>query len=258
MPAINKKAGFLRNLATVIRCIGAPNKFYRLKEIPSTYNQDCLITLGQNTEDLHEKRFSDAWEASKNLFPNGAQPLWRSYVCCWAAEHAMRIEGDFVECGVNRGGLSRAIVQYVDFNSTDRDFYLFDTYCGLPETHVSRDEQDLLAHHREIYYDCFEEAKQTFKAYPRVHLIKGTVPETLSQVKTEKVAYLSIDMNCAMPEVEALRFFWDKLTTGAVVVLDDYGWLPHHVQKHSIDALAAEIGFSVLTMPTGQGLIIKS
>ena len=34
-------------------------------------------------------------------------------------------------------------------------------------------------------------------------------------------------MNCAAPELAAAEFFWDRLTTGAVVVLDDYGWDRH-------------------------------
>jgi len=257
MTALNKKAGLLKSLATVIRCIGAPNKFYRMKDIPSTYNQDGLITLCQNTEALYEKRFNDAWEASKELFPNDARPRWRSYVCCWAAEHALRLQGDFVECGVNRGGFSRAIAQYIDFNATGRDFYLFDTYCGLSEAHLSTGEDSLLEHHQKIYFDCYDEAKKTFSEYPRMHLIKGTVPETLKQVDIKSVAYLSIDMNCVMPEVEALRYFWDRLVPGALVVLDDYGWLPNHIQKKGIDALAKDLGFSVLTMPTGQGLIVR-
>ena len=64
-------------------------------------------------------------------------------------------------------------------------------------------------------------------------------------------------MNCTVPEVAALRYFWPKLSPGAIVVLDDYAWVPHHLQKKGIDEFMAETGVAVLSMPTGQGLIVK-
>lgn len=248
---------FLHDLDTIVRCIGAPKKYYRLKDIPSTYNQDSLITLHMNVDAMKTRRFQEAWAIGGELFPNKAKPMWRTYVCCWAAEQVLRVTGDFVECGVNLGGLSRTIVQYVDFNAVDKNFYLFDTYRGLSPEHMIKGEEALLAHHNSVYYDCYEEALNNFKDYPRCKLVRGTVPESLRDVEIDSVAYLSLDMNCTVPEVEALRYFWDKLTPGAIVVLDDYGWEPHRLQKKGIDELMQEFGVSVLTLPTGQGLIIK-
>ena len=65
-------------------------------------------------------------------------------------------------------------------------------------------------------------------------------------------------MNIAYPEVAAIEFFWDKLVPGALVVLDDYGWTNNIEQKRAMDAFAAKKGVMILTMPTGQGLLIKS
>jgi len=256
--ALSDKFGSLfRDLNTIVRCIGAPKKYYRLKDIPSTYNQDCLITLHMSVDAMKTARFQKAWAIGGELFPNKAKPMWRTYTCCWAAEQALRVEGDFVECGVNLGGLSRTIVDYVDFNNVDKDFYLFDTYRGLDPALSIKGEEALLAHHNSIYYDCYEEAKANFKDFPRCKLVRGSVPESLEQVKIDKVAYLSIDMNCTVPEVAALRYFWPKLSPGAIVVLDDYAWVPHHLQKKGIDEFMAETGVAVLSMPTGQGLIVK-
>ena len=68
---------------------------------------------------------------------------------------------------MNLGGLSRTIVDYIDFNNVDKDFYLFDTYRGLDPKLSSKGEEALLAHHNSIYYDCCEEAKANFKNFPR-------------------------------------------------------------------------------------------
>jgi hypothetical protein len=69
-------------------------------------------------------------------------------------------------------------------------------------------------------------------------------------------------MNCAFPELQALEFFWDRLVVGAIVILDDYGFSANQTgyinQKLAIDAFAIRKGVSVLCLPTGQGLIVKS
>ncbi len=71
------------------------------------------------------------------------------------------------------------------------------------------------------------------------------------------MAYLSIDMNCVLPEIAAAEHFWERMPSGAVTVLDDYGWNLHEQQKAAFDAFAAKRGVSVLSLPTGQGLIFK-
>jgi hypothetical protein len=44
-----------------------------------------------------------------------------------------------------------------------------------------------------------------------------------------------------------------------MLLLDDYGGGPAYLrQKNAFDALANELGFKILTLATGQGLIIKA
>jgi len=60
-------------------------------------------------------------------------------------------------------------------------------------------------------------------------------------------------------QIAAARRLWPLMTLGGVVLLDDYGGGPaYRLQKEAFDALAKELGFHILALPTGQGLIIKS
>lgn len=68
---------------------------------------------------------------------------WRVHVLLWAASQALLVEGDFVECGVNTGIYSLAICDYLDFNATGRSFWLFDTFCGIPEEQLAQREREL-------------------------------------------------------------------------------------------------------------------
>ena len=88
-------------------------------------------------------------------------------------------------------------------------------------------------------------------------VIQGVVPDILPDVPVDRVAFLHIDMNCAYPEKAALEFFWPRLSPGAIVLLDDYAYFGYELQAEAIDAAAVVLGVSVLSLPTGQGLIIK-
>ncbi len=165
-----------------------------------------------------------------------------------------------MECGVNTGILSRAIMHILAFETLiDRRFFLLDTYEGIPVEQLTAGEikGDFEACNDQ-YSPCDEQVVETFKPYPNAVIIKGRVPDTLAQVDTKRVCYLSIDMNAVVPEIAAAEYFWDKLVPGAVVLLDDYGWGMHAEQRHAFDEFAEEKRSRILCLPTGQGLIIKT
>lgn len=225
-----------------------------------TYFQDGLVTTC-NTDMLSEPRFAEAYAAGKATGSWGPfDPRWRTYNCTWAASHAARLEGDFVECGVNRGGMALTIVKLLQFERlAPKKFYLFDTFKGLVAEQISAREGELRAAYAGDYYsECYDEVKRTFAPFPNVELVRGVIPDTLSQVNIEKVAFLSIDMNCAAPEIMAAEHFWDRLVVGGVIVLDDYGFVGHDEQREQFLAFARKRGVSVMSLPTGQGLILKS
>jgi len=88
---------------------------------------------------------------------------------------------------------------------------LLDTYCGIPS-----EFQALAAQNTAVYEECYASVVETFAKFKRVNIVRGSVPATLEQVTSAKIAYLSIDMNCAEPEIMAGEYFWDKLSVGAI------------------------------------------
>lgn len=229
----------------------------------ATYHNDGLITLDKNVSFLRDERFLSAYRRGNDSGHKydggrGVHIEWRVHVACWAAERARSLPGAFVECGVNTGNLSLAVCEYIDFNTTGKDFYLFDTFNGIPESQMSEDEKPHRVRENALMYeDCFERAQKNFAPFPCATLVRGLVPHTLSTVPIDKVCYLSIDMNIAQPEIAAMEFFWDKLVRGATVILDDYGWTNYQLQHEAHNRFAASKGVPILLLPTGQGLIIK-
>jgi hypothetical protein len=227
-----------------------------IKWIP-TYNEDELMT-GHNSDFMRDEKFMRCYNSAvEKGLAISSKIRWRAHTVCWAAEKAKDLEGDFVECGVARGFLSRIVMEYIDFNKLPKNFYLLDTFEGLDKKYLTKKEKDEI---QEKYWDygaSYEKIKKTFSDFHNVKIIKGSVPETLPQVKSQKVAYLSIDMNCVIPEIAALEYFWEKLVPGAVIISDDYGHGGHDEQKKGFDDFVKRKNVSILYLPTGQGLIIK-
>jgi hypothetical protein len=233
--------------------------------VPTVYASDGLISVHAHAF-MEDPAFVKAYARGVKAIGgvDTYQWHWRLHVGLWAATVAVRLEGDFVECGVNRGFLSSAIMEHLDWNSLDRDFYLLDTFGGIDERCVSdrerqtgvlrRNVEDL---RRGFYVRGVDEVRANFAQWPRARIVIGAVPGTLPQVTAGRVAYLHLDMNNAPPETAALSYFWDRLAPGAPVLLDDYAYFGYTAQRLAVDGFAHTHGVTVCALPTGQGLIIR-
>ncbi len=227
------------------------------------YQFDGLASV-HNHDFLSEPSFVDAYQRGIRAVGKDYQWYWRVHVGLWCASLGAKLDGDFVECGTNRGFLASAIMQKLRWNDLQRMFWLMDTFSGLDSRYVSPDELQAgaLVKNAQHLADGFyatevDSVRANFSQWHNVNIVAGSIPDTLPSVSAEKIAFLHIDMNCAPPEVEALRYFWPRLSRGAAVLLDDYAYRGFEIQKVAMDTLGIEIGFEVLSMPTGQGLIIK-
>lgn len=228
---------------------------------PFTYVADGVATI-HNVSFIQDPQFAKAYQAGISTiqeFRPNLELHWRVYTACWAAQTALRLEGDYVECGVNTGILSRAVLEYVQFSQEkNRLFWLLDTFSGIPVDQLTHNEKRLGREQmNNKYLHGFATVQQTFSQFDNVKLIQGRVPDTLPQVTSEKVAYLSIDMNAVIPEIAAANYFWDKLVPGGVMLLDDYGFQAHQEQKAAFDEFALNKGAMIYSSPTGQGIVIK-
>jgi hypothetical protein len=102
-----------------------------------------------------------------------------------------------------------------------------------------------------------ERVRANYAEWPNTEIVQGVVPDVLEQLKVGQVAFLHLDMNCAHPECAAFEYFWEKLSPGGVVLLDDYAACGYDALARAIDDAASARGVEVLSLPTGQGLIWK-
>lgn len=228
------------------------------------YDQDGLRSI-HNHDFMTEPRFVEAYGRGVQAAGVDYAWHWRVHLGLWAARTAAHLPGDFVECGVNRGFLSSAIMRLLDWDTTGRHFYLLDTFRGIDERFVTADEREggIVEQSRELldagfYVTGADAVRRNFAEWRNHTIIEGAVPDTLGHIHARQIAFLHLDMNCAPPEVAALEALWPRLVPGAPVLLDDYAYRGYEPQKAAIDALAERLGVAVAALPTGQGLLIKN
>lgn len=228
---------------------GLNQSFRSLHGLEGTYSGDNLITIGRNLSFLTDPPFLKAFnEHAKTKVERGI--LWRIWTVVWGARNGMKLGGDFVECACYKGITARIVCDTVDFgNQPDRRYFLYDLF----------EHDEAMPHHSmpEHSNTLFEEVKGRFSHLPNVTVTQGRVPESFEKALPDKIAFLHLDLNNAEAEIGALEVLFDRMVPGAVMVLDDYGWLGYRKQKIAEDDWMAKRGYHILELPTGQGLLIK-
>ncbi len=188
---------------------------------------------------------------------------WRLHTLVWAARQAVRLDGDFVECGVYEGDMSFVLTEMVDLRRHGRTLYLYDTFCGFSDRYSSPDDYpgapQFFAFAQQAYTvdGLYERVQARFRNKDYVRVIRGVVPDALAGTAPETISFLHLDMNAPAPERLALEALYDRVVPGGVILFDDYGWILFDKQKQVADEFMAARGQVILELPTGQGLVMK-
>jgi len=183
--------------------------------------------------------------------------IWRTYIACCAASNSLNLEGDFVECGVNTGGMAEAIISYLNFKNIKKNFYLIDTYEGIPPKSINNDEIKAGINTKH-YKNVYNEVKNHFSKYSNVKIVKGEVPFVLNNLNIDNIAYLSIDMNVPNVDIKTAEYFWGKIVSGGIILLDDYCYSSKYtLNKKNFDEFAKRHSIKIYQIPTVQGILMK-
>ncbi|MEO6508404.1 MAG: TylF/MycF/NovP-related O-methyltransferase [Patescibacteria group bacterium] len=172
------------------------------------------------------------------------------------------IAGDYVECGVYKGGsvMNMALTQ---LNYDKRvDIYLYDTYEGMtPHTEDDVNHQGVSARRilkiesKKCIYSLQDVMRNVnLTGYPigLLHYIKGDVAITLEQETPEKIALLRLDTDWYESTKVGLEKLYPKLVKGGVLILDDYGyWLG---SRKATDEYFSSIGVKPQFKPMESGV----
>jgi hypothetical protein len=151
---------------------------------------------------------------------------------------ASRVDGDFVECGVNAGFSQLRDSHLPAWPRLRKTFYLVETFDGPPLDQLSEAEVESGAYAKILesvlagaYLTDLEQIRRNFAEWRCVEVVPGVAPDVLPS--------------------------GPRISPGGIVLLDDYCRADHEPLGDAMDDLCESLGVEVLSLPTGQGLIVK-
>jgi O-methyltransferase len=166
--------------------------------------------------------------------------LWTTVMACkYVVDRD--IEGDFVECGVWRGGNALAAAEIFKLYKSKRDVWLFDTFKGMTaptdldirasdgqpaRTRYVIDQRET---HNDWCYASLDDVRKSFTnrgLESNIHFIQGDVCETLNSDQSKlpaRISVLRLDTDWYESTKKELEVLYPKLTPGGCLIIDDYG-----------------------------------
>lgn len=146
-----------------------------------------------------------------------------------------KIPGDFVECGVWKGGSTMLIaLTLLELNETNRKIYLYDTFKGMSkptDDDYRVGDRSALAKNQWKKEWCFSPLSEVKKnmaltRYPKNKLmfIKGKVEKTIPNTAPSQIALLRLDTDWYGSTRHELIHLFPLVSKNGVLIIDDYGY----------------------------------
>jgi hypothetical protein len=205
-----------------------------------------VVTEGSKTW-WTDRDFLDKCRTLGSLADRAAERKFLIRELLAAVDH---VPGDTAEAGVYQGASSWFICDH--FAGTDRTHWAFDSFEGLSHP-VEVDgpfwkSGDL---------ETSEGVVRRVLAPYRVEIRRGWIPDSFRGVSAEHFCFVHIDVDLYEPTRASLEFFYPRLSSGGIVVCDDYGFTTCPGAKRAFDDFAADKPEPVVHLPTGQGMLVK-
>lgn len=149
------------------------------------------------------------------------------------------IKGDFVECGVWKGGSAMIMAHtLMSLDALDRRIYMYDTFSGMSEPEdidtdmKSQSAKSLLETNDKKTSHVWsfateDEVRQNIVStgYDKSKLIfvRGKVEETIPKTMPGKIALLRLDTDWYASTYHELIHLYPRLAKSGILIIDDYG-----------------------------------
>jgi O-methyltransferase len=220
-----------------MKLVAIPNQILSLFGLRLTRKTDTLRRFPVEISDSDKEIFQ--YVRANHLSTSTDERLYATILAC---RHVVerRIDGDFVECGVWRGGNSVIAAGVFKAMKADRSAWLFDTFTGMTtptdadvnfrgEIAEGKFKASQRAGHNDWCYAPIEEVTANFQKVgllsDRIKFIKGDVARTLADTASlpARISVLRLDTDWYESTKAELEVLFPRLTSGGILIIDDYG-----------------------------------
>ena len=182
---------------------------------------NLLNDCSSESLNIGRERFLSLYEAINYVFKNN-------------------IEGDFVECGVYKGGSSMMMAHLINKTSSKKKLWMYDTFAGM----ALPDENDIdikgVSAKKFLDKKIKKENNDDIWAFSSLEYVKkninktginqdqceyviGPVEKTLKIKKPNRISLLRLDTDFYSSTKFELDYLYSSLSKNGIIIIDDYG-----------------------------------
>jgi hypothetical protein len=197
----------------------------------------------------------------------GAQARWGGITGipdqrCFFLQSALRsldaVPGEVAECGVRYGKSTMFLAEIV---AGRREMHLFDSFEGLSEADPAKDPGVNIwkagGRGRRFRNRRLDEVLARFARHPNITVHQGWIPDRFAEVADRRFAFVHVDVDMYQPTLDSVRFFYDRLVPGGMLVCDDYGSGKFPGAKTAVDEALEGRPEIAVELPTGQAFFVR-
>lgn len=175
--------------------------------------------------------------------------LDRKFVLSQLLNVVASVPGDTVECGVFEGASSYLICRRT--RGLGKDHHVFDSFEGVSQP------GDLDGSHWEKgSLSCgIDAVAGRLQEFPFARLYKGWIPARFGEVADRRFCFVHIDVDLYQPTADALKFFYERMSPGGLMLFDDYGFTTCPGARRAVDEFLADKKQVLVHLPTGQAFV---
>lgn len=159
-------------------------------------------------------------------------------------------EGLIAEVGVYKGGSLKVLAQLF----ADRPVLGFDTFEGLPKEQWIESE----IHEAGDFHDTtLEDVQEFLRDCPNVVLTKGLFPDSGKHFEDHTFALVHLDTDFYLGTKLSLDWFWPRMNSGGIIVLDDYNWPNCPGVKQAVEEYSLKEGIWIHSLANYQAHLYK-
>lgn len=204
-------------------------KFFKFQNINNKdFNkyENKMINIAYRYSMMNSKRLWNIFNCSQNVLED-------------------KIQGDFVECGVYKGGGIILMSSIINKKKINKKVWAYDTFAGMSEPDQNDKDysgEDAMMHwktfknenHNNWCYASLSDVKKNVSFasaelslnLDNINYIKGKVENTLNDKNNlpEKISILRLDTDFYNSTKFELKILYPKLSIGGYLIIDDFGY----------------------------------
>jgi O-methyltransferase len=183
--------------------------------------------------------------------PDNWHSLDRKYTLNQLLGLVANVPGDLAECGVYAGASATLMCKLA--NRRKKQVHLFDSFLGLSQP----DAIDGTYWQPGSLSSSLDKAQSNLKDFSNAHFYQGWIPERFSEVAQNRFCFVHIDVDLYQPTLDSISFFYPRLESRAILLMDDYGFHSCPGAKAAADEYFLPQDIAIVKLPTGQAMVQK-